>query len=196
MKISLWLAAAVVSAGLTSASFAQVTGKVTLEGQAPAAENVDMSGVKDCAAKHADPVKDPTVVTDGKGGLANVIVSIKKEEGQELPGEAPKEAAVLDHYSALISAVVAKLQGGERTARARDAVGGSTYRFDIWDGHPLEDEVLGLLQQVREQASTLRARVENHAGASAPPPGARTVEVTFYGGQSVMQRDRNGGSSE
>ena len=96
MKISLWLAAAVVSAGLTTTSFAQVTGKVTLEGQAPAMDNVDMSGVKDCAAKHADPVKDPTVVTDGKGGLANVIVSIKKEEGQELAGEAPKEAAVLD----------------------------------------------------------------------------------------------------
>jgi len=115
MKLKLWLAAAVVSTGLASGSmsFAQVTGKVTLDGKAPEAQPIDMSGVKDCAAKHTDPVNEQTVVSDGKGGLANVIVSIKKDEGAELPGEAPKEAAVLDQKGCMYEPHVLALMTGQ-----------------------------------------------------------------------------------
>jgi len=96
MQVCLWVAALAVSAGLTTASFAQITGKTTLDGKPPEAQPIDMSGVKECAAQHQGTVADPTVTVDDKGDLANVIVSIKKEEGQELGGEVPKEAVVLD----------------------------------------------------------------------------------------------------
>src|SRR5256885_4526614 len=88
------LAALALSAfgGLASAD---ITGKVNLDGKAPEQKEIDMSGVKECAAKHTDPVPEQTVVADDKGNLANVIVAIKKEEGKDLPGEVPTEAGGL-----------------------------------------------------------------------------------------------------
>src|SRR6266545_3483297 len=113
MKISAWVAALAVSASLSSFSFAQVTGKVTLDGKPPEAQPIDMSGVKDCAAKHADPVMEQTVVADDKGALANVLVSIKKEEGQELTGEVPKQAAVLDQKGCMYEPHVLGMMVGQ-----------------------------------------------------------------------------------
>jgi plastocyanin len=113
MNLKVWMAAACVSIGMTTASFAQVTGKVTLEGKPGEIPAIDMSGNKDCAAKHADPVADPTVTANDKGELANVIVSIKKEEGQELAGEAPKEPAVLDQSGCMYSPHVLAVMTGQ-----------------------------------------------------------------------------------
>ena len=80
---------------MSASAMADITGKVKLDGKPPEMKDIDMSGVKECASQHPDPVADPTVVADDKGDLANVIVSIKKEEGKDLPGEAPKEGAVI-----------------------------------------------------------------------------------------------------
>src|SRR6185295_19348815 len=44
------------------------------------------------------------------------------------------EAAVFDHFQALVKTIAAKL--ADDGAR-RDQVGGSTYSFDVWPGHPL-----------------------------------------------------------
>jgi plastocyanin len=83
-----------VSAGLgvgASAAFADVTGTVSFEGDAPEPEQINMAAVKECAQQHPDGAFDESiVVNDGK--LANVVVSIKAEPG----GEVPKQAAVLD----------------------------------------------------------------------------------------------------
>jgi plastocyanin len=113
MNLKVWLAAACVCVGMSTASFAQVTGKVTLEGKPGEMPAIDMSGNKDCAAKHADAVADPTVVVNDKGELANVIVSIKKEEGQELGGEASKEAAVLDQKGCMYEPHVLAMMVGQ-----------------------------------------------------------------------------------
>jgi hypothetical protein len=84
-----------VSAGLglfASSSFADITGTVTFEGQAPEPEQIDMAAVKECAQQHPDGAFDQSlVVTDGK--LANVVVSVKEAPAG---GEAPKTPAVLD----------------------------------------------------------------------------------------------------
>src|SRR5437588_12827704 len=82
--------------GVSTLAFADVTGKVTLDGKAPEMKTIDMSGVKECAQQHADPVTEETIVAGDKGELKNVVVSVKKEEGQDLPGEAPKTPATLD----------------------------------------------------------------------------------------------------
>lgn len=96
------------------------------------------------------------------------------------------EAAVYDHYQAMVTAVCGKLRQGRTRARRSDAVGGSTYGFDVWPGHPLEEEVLGLLGELRGRLSDLRERVDAHnAQHPAPPTGANRALV--YVGQTVLE---------
>ncbi|MEM9069276.1 MAG: crosslink repair DNA glycosylase YcaQ family protein [Myxococcota bacterium] len=96
--------------------------------------------------------------------------------------EAGWEAAVFDHFQAVVTAITTKLRHGGKS-QFRDVVGGSTYRFDVWDGHPLESEVLGLLAEARELASNLRTRTDAHSRNATPP--AHTRQVVFYVGQTV-----------
>jgi predicted transcriptional regulator len=46
------------------------------------------------------------------------------------------EAAVFDHYQAMVSALVSKLRSGRRRSDLDDAAGGSTFVYDLWRGHP------------------------------------------------------------
>jgi hypothetical protein len=97
MKMRTWVTALAISAGAASFGFAgEITGKVTLDGKAPEMKDIDMSGVPACASQHTDPVQEQSVVVDDKGDLANVVVSIKKEDSPDLAGEPSKEPAVLD----------------------------------------------------------------------------------------------------
>jgi plastocyanin len=113
MKSAVWIAAAALSVGVCSVSFGQIKGSATLDGKAPEAAAIDMSGVKECAAKHSNPVTEQSVVADAKGGLANVVVSIKKEEGAELGGEAKKDAVVLDQKGCMYEPHVLAMQAGQ-----------------------------------------------------------------------------------
>ena len=113
--------AALALAAFTTVASAEITGKVTLEGAAPEAKEIDMSGVKECAALHADPVTEPGIVADENGNLANVIVAIKKEEGQDLPGDPSSEPAVLDQQGCMYSPhVVAMMAGQELMVKNSD----------------------------------------------------------------------------
>jgi hypothetical protein len=82
--------------GLVSIASADITGHVKLDGKAPEPRPIDMSGVKECADQHPDPVNEETIVADEKGNLANVVVFIKADDPSALGGEASKEPAVLD----------------------------------------------------------------------------------------------------
>jgi hypothetical protein len=98
------------------------------------------------------------------------------------------EAALFDHYQAMVTAICTKLRRGANQARPDDRIGGSTYGFDVWPGHPFEDEVYGLLRETRAKASDLRARVDGHnAGAGAPPDETR--RVIFYVGQTLREEN-------
>jgi hypothetical protein len=101
------------------------------------------------------------------------------------------EAAVFDHYQALVTALCTKLRLGRARAVVGDWVGGSTYSANVWDGHPLEGEVLGLLQRTRDQASDLRARVETY-NAAHPAPEEGDKRVIFYVGQTVLGLEEGG----
>ena len=86
LRCSQWIASTCVVIGLSTAAFADVTGKVTLEGKVEEPKVIDMSGVKECAACHADPVYDDTVVVGDKGELKNVVVSLKLDKDKAAPG--------------------------------------------------------------------------------------------------------------
>ncbi len=100
------------------------------------------------------------------------------------------EAAVFDHYQALVTALCTKLRAGDTRARREDAVGGSTYGFDIWPGHPMEEEVLGLLQTMRKQTSEVRTRLEAYNADVGLPND--TQRVVFYVGQTVLEDEDQG----
>src|SRR5687768_12071144 len=74
MKLHALLAA--LSAGIfTAGASAQITGTVLLDGKAPEPQEISMAADAKCAAAHADPVYDESIVAGEKGELANVVVS-------------------------------------------------------------------------------------------------------------------------
>ena len=70
------------------------------------------------------------------------------------------EAAVFDHFQAVVSTLCARIALARAKTRATDETGGSTYSFDLWTGHPREDEVRGLLREHRARLSALRQSVD------------------------------------
>jgi hypothetical protein len=104
------------------------------------------------------------------------------------------EAAVFDHFQAVVTAVCAKLRRGQVHAELDDHIGGSTYVFDVWSGHPHEAEALGLLRTLRTQAIALRERIEEHNRDHSPPQGAALQRVVTYVGQSVKEEEGEDGA--
>jgi len=94
------------------------------------------------------------------------------------------EASVFDHYQAVVTAICAKLALGNSRSERGEAIGGSTYSMDVWPGHPLFDEALGLLQLLRNNAAGLRTRVDE-MNRSLARPNAGVRRVVTYVGQNV-----------
>ncbi len=94
------------------------------------------------------------------------------------------EAAVFDHFKALVTTVLGRLRE-DRAAALDDQIGGSTYTIDVWQGHPLADEVYGALGRMRASLSELRTRVLAF-NADRPVPEQHT-RVVVYVGQSLIQ---------
>lgn len=93
------------------------------------------------------------------------------------------EAAVLDHYGAVVGTVCAKLAALSEPAQSGDTVGGSTFSFDVWPGHPHETRARSLLQKTRAEIVELWDEVRAfNARADRPETFDR---VTFYFGQNV-----------
>ena len=56
------------------------------------------------------------------------------------------EAAVFDHYQALVTTITTKLRLAGRRSAPDDWLGGSTYSIELTREHPLFDEVVGFLR--------------------------------------------------
>ncbi len=107
-----------------------------------------------------------------------------------LESEAGYEAALFDHFQAMVTAICTKLQLGTAHASKEDWVGGSTYGFEVWPGHPHRDEALAFLRSVREKAVTLREKIAAYnLQHDLEGPAERVV---FYAGQSVLGGDSEG----
>ena len=102
-----------------------------------------------------------------------------------IPLDAPAgwEAAVFDHFKAVVTTILGRLDP-EAAAKADDRVGGSTYTIDIWPGHPMFDEVSVTLRQVRTTLSDLRRRVSEHNAQHARPK--HYFRAVIYAGQRLI----------
>lgn len=93
------------------------------------------------------------------------------------------EASVFDHIQAVVQTICARLRLLDDASGAEE-VGGSTFSFNIWPGHPFEAEVRGHLAAHRARLKDLKARVaEYNQGARRP---ADYEQVTAYVGQSSI----------
>jgi hypothetical protein len=97
------------------------------------------------------------------------------------------EAAVFDHYQAMVTALVTKLGLGRRKASPDDTIGGSTFAFQVWRGHPMEEEALGFLRTMREHGMALRRRVEDYGRTHPMPDEELALRVVAYVGQTVTR---------
>src|SRR5207248_4916520 len=70
------------------------------------------------------------------------------------------EAAVYDHFQAVVKTIVRKLRADSEGSNIDDRTGGSTYGFEVWDGHPLAEKVYGELARHRKETSELRKEVD------------------------------------
>lgn len=122
---------------------------------------------------------------DGSYQTSRIVIPIGTSSGWE--------GAVFDHFHAVVRTICTKLRRSTETS-LRDRVGGSTYSFEIWDGHPLADEVFGTLQRFREANSDLRERVRAY-NDQHPKPGDR-FGVVVYGGQTLWEVDEAKESSD
>ena len=69
MKLRTLLSAAVLAVGLSSAANAQVTGKVTFDGKAPAPKKINVGGVAQCAAANPNGLTDESLIVAADKGL-------------------------------------------------------------------------------------------------------------------------------
>jgi plastocyanin len=119
MKGRIWISALALSAGVCSVSLADVTGKATLNGQAPKPKVLDMRAVPACAAQHANPVFDESIVVGAGNELQNVVVWVK--DGSKLGGQVPAQPVVLDQKGCVYSPhVVAAMVGQELKVKNSD----------------------------------------------------------------------------
>ncbi|HET9953843.1 MAG TPA: hypothetical protein VFQ61_05050 [Polyangiaceae bacterium] len=96
------------------------------------------------------------------------------------------EAAVFDHFKALVNTITCRLSIHRSSPNLADRVGGSTYTLDVWPGHPHEQEALGTLRDLRQKLGELRDKVEGF-NAHNPVPESYT-QVLLYAGQCLIQQ--------
>ena len=105
-----------------------------------------------------------------------------------LPGaSAGWEAAVFDHFQAVVQTVCQRLRANAGEEHNAAPIGGSTYTYDVWQGHPLEVEVTNKLSDLRHQCHELRKRVDEYNRTHGVPDEHR--QVVTYVGQCVLDRE-------
>jgi hypothetical protein len=90
------------------------------------------------------------------------------------------EAAMFDHFKAMVTTIICRLRGQPAQSKLSDDIGGSTYTFELWSGHPLTEEVYGTLGRFRAELSELReraAKISQEHGV----PDAHTRAVIYVG---------------
>jgi hypothetical protein len=95
------------------------------------------------------------------------------------------EAAIFDHYQAMVIAICAKLRSGQTYAKQNDWIGGSTYEFSVWKGHPLLPKATGFLQHTRQRAVALREEIDAYNKQHKIPVDS-SCRVLAYVGQTVI----------
>jgi hypothetical protein len=103
------------------------------------------------------------------------------------------EAAIFDHYQAMVQTVLCRLREDRATSNVADQVGGSTYTLDIWPGHDLEKKAITTLKRLRTMLVELREEVEAYNAEHERPD--KYTQVVLYVGQCLIPQE-SGGSEE
>jgi DNA-binding MarR family transcriptional regulator len=105
------------------------------------------------------------------------------------------EAAVFDHFKALVATVICRLREQPAAPSLADRIGGSTYTISVWPGHPLKEEVYNTLGRLRAELSSLRERAKR-INDEHGVPAAHTRAVIYVGqclidegNESAQRRD-------
>jgi hypothetical protein len=102
------------------------------------------------------------------------------------------EAAVFDHFKAVVNTVTQRLGIDRASANLADRVGGSTYTLDVWAGHPHAEEAFATLRELRSRLGELRERIEAYNADQVIPEDY--TEVVLYLGQCLIRQ--GGGDPE
>lgn len=123
-------------------------------------------------------------VRDGKTlySAEQVLVPIGESAGWE--------AALVDHHRTVLNAIAAKVTSGSRVSTKKDEVGGTTLTFDLWPGHPKEEEVRRLLANTRSTVIPLWDEVtEYNKEHTEKMQSPTTYQVHYYCGQYVLAEE-------
>lgn len=113
-------APAAAKKSVDAATAGSVSGKINFSGTAPKMGKLDMAADGFCAGKHADVVRDPSVIVNGNGTLKNVVVYVKK--GLEEYGfSAPAAPPMLDQTGCLYEPHVLVMMPGVLQIKSSDA---------------------------------------------------------------------------
>jgi plastocyanin len=96
---------------VASHAFADVTGKITLDGKPPAEAPIKFDADPKCKAAHSAGATTRHYVVDASGGLANVFVYVK--DGLKTKPAAPTTPLVLDQKGCLYDPYVLGVQVGQ-----------------------------------------------------------------------------------
>jgi len=94
------------------------------------------------------------------------------------------EAAVFDHFKAMVNTISARLEVDRNDVVQAGRVGGSTFTLDVWAGHPHAGEVYGTLARLRTELAEQRKRVDDYNAEHGLP--ADYDRVVLYAGQMVI----------
>jgi len=97
------------------------------------------------------------------------------------------EAAVFDHYQAMVKTILCRLREDRDAPSLTDQVGGSTYTLDVWNGHPLEQRAYETLGRLRSALVELREQVETYNADHVTPE--EYTQVVLYVGQCLIPQD-------
>lgn len=135
----------------------------------------------------------------GQGRLAVVASSASEarytSNGCVIPLGEPQgwEVAVFDHYQAMVTAICSKLRLGRQRTSSSDLIGGSTFSYTVWPGHPHYDEATQFLARFRREGAALREKIATF-NADNPLPedvgdDCRPMKVIVYAGQTAQVID-------
>ncbi len=95
--------------------------------------------------------------------------------------EAKWAGAVVHHYQAVINTICARAESG-----SEGRCHGSTYKYEVWEEHPLASELTELIAEMRRRASDLRRRIDDYNRTQNKEV---TRKLTLYTGH---YEERNG----
>jgi hypothetical protein len=143
----------------------------------------------------------PATVDAARGAVARLVdqgrvTTLQTEGGATvyssdecfIPADDPAgwEAAVFDHFQAMVTTFAARLRMREKDPD--DWTGGGTFSFEVWRGHPMFDEAVSMLSQTRSRARALRERIRDF-NARHSTESERALRVVFYLGQSCTGQE-------